>query len=148
MGWHYEQVIEQCISVLAIEQLFVSFVTKSFLTSCHLHLLLPTICRPLLSYVNGFMDVINVYCVQMYWIELVTYFRVNNNGPNGHLFYVGGDLMMRRGMLPIIMLPDGDLSRFVTLGLGNIWILFHLYKIMIIMVEFHDHQLSGSETRI
>ena len=33
----------------------------------------------------------------------------NNNGPNGHLFYVGGDLMMRRGMLPIIMLPDGDL---------------------------------------
>ena len=33
----------------------------------------------------------------------------NNNGPKGHLFYVGGDLMMRRGMLPIIMLPDGDL---------------------------------------
>ena len=33
----------------------------------------------------------------------------NNNGPNGHLFYVGGDLMMRRGMLSIIMLPDGDL---------------------------------------
>ena len=33
----------------------------------------------------------------------------NNNGPNGHLFNVGGDLMMRRGMLPIIMLPDGDL---------------------------------------
>ena len=33
----------------------------------------------------------------------------NNNGPNGHLFYVGGDLIMRRGMLPIIMLPDGDL---------------------------------------
>ena len=32
----------------------------------------------------------------------------DNNGPNGHLFYVGGDLMMRRGMLPIIMLPDGD----------------------------------------
>ena len=32
----------------------------------------------------------------------------NNNGPNGHLFYVGGDLMMRRGMLPIIMLPNGD----------------------------------------
>ena len=31
----------------------------------------------------------------------------NNNGPNGHLFYVGGDLMMKRGMLPIIMLPDG-----------------------------------------
>ena len=33
----------------------------------------------------------------------------NNNGPNGHLFYVGGDLMMRRGILPIIMLPNGDL---------------------------------------
>ena len=25
-------------------------------------------------------------------------------------FYVGGDLVMRRGMLPIIMLPDGDLQ--------------------------------------
>ena len=37
-------------------------------------------------------------------------FRIeHNNGPNGHLFYVGGDLMLRRGMLPIIMLPDGDL---------------------------------------
>ena len=35
--------------------------------------------------------------------------HILNNGPNGHLFYVGGDLMMRRGMLPIIMLPDGDL---------------------------------------
>ena len=45
----------------------------------------------------------------------------NNNGPNGHLFYVGGDLMMRRGMLPIIMLPDGDL-RFV-LHLVPFWIL-------------------------
>ena len=32
-----------------------------------------------------------------------------NIGPNGHLFYVSGDLMMRRGMLPIIVLPDGDL---------------------------------------
>ena len=32
-----------------------------------------------------------------------------NNGPNEHLFYVGGDLMMRRGMLPIIKLPDRDL---------------------------------------
>ena len=38
--------------------------------------------------------------------RLVVY---NNNGSNGHLFYVGGDLMMRRGMLPIIMFPDGDL---------------------------------------
>ena len=45
----------------------------------------------------------------------------NNNGPNGHLFYVGGDLMMRRGMLPIIMLPDGHL-RF-TLHLVPFWIL-------------------------
>ena len=32
----------------------------------------------------------------------------HNNGPNGHLFYVGGDLMMRRDMMLIIMLPDGD----------------------------------------
>ena len=39
---------------------------------------------------------------------IFNYDNDNNNGPNGHLFYVGGDLMMR-GMLPIIMLPDGDL---------------------------------------
>ena len=45
----------------------------------------------------------------------------NNNGPNGHLFYVGGDLMMRRGMLPIIMLPDGDLR--IVLHLVPFWIL-------------------------
>ena len=45
----------------------------------------------------------------------------NNNGPNGHLFYVGGDLMMRRGMLLIIMLPDGDLR--VVLHLVPFWIL-------------------------
>ena len=43
------------------------------------------------------------------------------NGPNGHLFYVGGDLMMRRGMLPIIMLPDGDLR--IVLHLVPFWIL-------------------------
>ena len=45
----------------------------------------------------------------------------NNNGPNGHLFYVGDDLMMRRGMLPIIMLPDGDLR--IVLHLVPFWIL-------------------------
>ena len=45
----------------------------------------------------------------------------HNNGPNGHLFYVGGDLMMRRGMLPIIMLPDGDLR--IALHLVPFWIL-------------------------
>ena len=45
----------------------------------------------------------------------------NNNGPNGHLFYVSGDLMMRRGMLPIIMLPDGDLR--IALHLVPFWIL-------------------------
>ena len=44
-----------------------------------------------------------------------------NDGPNGHLFYVGGDLMMRRGMLPIIMLPDGDLR--IALHLVLFWIL-------------------------
>ena len=47
--------------------------------------------------------------------------NINNNGPNGHLFYVGGDLMMRRGMLPIIMLPDGDLR--IVLHLVPFWIL-------------------------
>ena len=45
----------------------------------------------------------------------------NNNGPNGHLFYVGGDLMMRKGMLPIIMLPGGDLR--IALHLAPFWIL-------------------------
>ena len=45
----------------------------------------------------------------------------NNNGPNGHLFYVGGNPMMRRGMLPIIMLPDGDLR--IVLQLVPFWIL-------------------------
>ena len=45
----------------------------------------------------------------------------NNNGPNGHFFYVCGDLMMRRGMQPIIMLPDGDLR--VVLHLVPLWIL-------------------------
>ena len=45
----------------------------------------------------------------------------NNNGPNGHLFYVGGDLMLRRGMLPIIMLPDVDLR--IVLHLVPFWIL-------------------------
>ena len=47
--------------------------------------------------------------------------RCINNGPNGHLFYVGGDLMVRRGMLPIIMLPDGDLR--IVLHLVPFWIL-------------------------
>ena len=45
----------------------------------------------------------------------------NNNGPNGHLFYVSGNLMMRRGMLPIIMLHDGDLR--IALHLVSFWIL-------------------------
>ena len=45
----------------------------------------------------------------------------NNNGPKGHLFYVGGDLMVRKGMLPIIMLPDGDLR--IVLHLVPFWIL-------------------------
>ena len=48
-------------------------------------------------------------------------FQYNNNGPNGHLFYVDGDLMMRRGMLVIIMLPDGDLR--IALHLEPFWIL-------------------------
>ena len=45
----------------------------------------------------------------------------NNIGPNGHLFYVGGNLMMRRGTLPIIMLPDRDLH--IALHLVPFWIL-------------------------
>ena len=48
--------------------------------------------------------------------SIITIIFNNNNGPNGHLFYVGGDLMMRRGMLPIIMLPDGDLRIALHLG--------------------------------
>ena len=42
----------------------------------------------------------------------------------GILFYVGGDLMMRRGMLPIIMLPDGDLR--IALHLVPFWIFDYL----------------------
>ena len=34
----------------------------------------------------------------------------NNDEPNGHLFYVGGDLTVRRGMLPIIILEVGVTS--------------------------------------
>ena len=37
----------------------------------------------------------------------------------GILFYVDGDLMMRRGMLPIITLPDGDLR--IALHLVPFW---------------------------
>ena len=55
------------------------------------------------------------------WTHVVTFNNNNNNGPNGHLFYAGGDLMMRRGMLPIIMLPDGDLR--IVLHLVPFWIL-------------------------
>ena len=51
----------------------------------------------------------------------VDIYNDNNNGPNGHLFYVGGDLMMRRGIVPIIMLPDGDLG--IALHLVPFWIL-------------------------
>ena len=57
-----------------------------------------------------------------------------NNGPNGHLFYVGGDLMMRKGMLPIIMLPDGYLR--IVLHLVPFWILtiwgsFHIEETVV-----------------
>ena len=45
----------------------------------------------------------------MYHMALIEFLIHYIYGPNGHLFYVGGDLMMGRGMLPIIMLPDGDL---------------------------------------
>ena len=53
------------------------------------------------------------------WIKISSCILYNNNGPNGHLFYVGGDLMMRRGMVPIIMLPDGDLR--IVLHLVPFW---------------------------
>ena len=58
----------------------------------------------------------------MYGILIWKFSMYNvNNGPNGHfLFYVDGDLMMRRGMLPIIMLPDGDLR--IVLHLVPFWI--------------------------
>ena len=53
--------------------------------------------------------------------NLLSFYIYIYNGSNGHLFYVGGDLMMRRGMLPIIMLPDGDLC--IALHLVPFWIL-------------------------
>ena len=45
----------------------------------------------------------------------------NNNDNNNNNNNVGGDLMMRRGMLPIIMLPDGDLR--IVLRSVPFWIL-------------------------
>ena len=58
---------------------------------------------------------------QLYGMQDTCILHNNINGPNGHLFYVGGDPMMRRGMLPIIMLPDGDLR--IVLHLVPFWIL-------------------------
>ena len=69
----------------------------------------------------------NAVCVMIWMINYTTQLYIsaitynNNNGPIGHLFYVGGDLMMRRGMLPIIMLPDGYLR--IVLHLVPFWIL-------------------------
>ena len=56
--------------------------------------------------------------VSLLWPWLI---NNNNNGPKGHFFYVGGNLMVRKGMLPIIMLPDGDLR--IVLHLVPFWIL-------------------------
>ena len=52
----------------------------------------------------------------------------------GICFYVGGDLMMRRGMLPIIVLPDGDLHialHFVPFWILTIWELVHIEEIVV-----------------
>ena len=54
-------------------------------------------------------------------IQIIHTYVAKNNGPNGHSFYVGGDLMMRRGMLPIIMLAGGDLC--IVLHLVPFWFL-------------------------
>ena len=56
----------------------------------------------------------------------------NNNGPNGHLFYVGDDLKMRRGMLPIIMLPNGDLR--IVLHLVPFWFFIYLFIYLFIFL--------------
>ena len=56
-----------------------------------------------------------------FYPECFPFYHNDNNGPNGHLFYVGGGLMMRRGILPIIMLPDGDLR--IVLHLVPFWML-------------------------
>ena len=47
---------------------------------------------------------VSLYGKDLEWLNGLSrwVYNNNNNGPNGHLFYVGGDLMMRRGMLPII----------------------------------------------
>ena len=73
---------------------------------------------------------INVYSNPSQSSSIVVY----NNGPNGHLFNVGGDLMMRRGMLPIIMLPDGDLRiamHLVTFWLLTIWGSVHIEETVV-----------------
>ena len=56
---------------------------------------------------------------------------LHNNGPNGHLFYVGGDLMMRRGMLPIIMLPDEDLRVVLPFWILTIWGSVHIEETVV-----------------
>ena len=58
----------------------------------------------------------------------------SNYNNNGHLFYVGGDLMMRRGMLPIIMLPDGDfsiVSYWVPFWILTIWGSVHIEETVV-----------------
>ena len=49
--------------------------------------------------------------------------------------------MMRRGMLPIIMLPDGDLR--IALHLVPFWILTIIIIIMILSTKFEIHPQSG-----
>ena len=55
-------------------------------------------------------------------------------GRMGICFYFGGDLMMRRGMLPIIVLSDGDLYialHFVPFWILTIWESVHIEEIVV-----------------
>ena len=73
---------------------------------------------------NDFYSWLNKSCVDKF-------IQWYNNGSNGHLFYVGVDLMMRRSMLPIIMLPDGDLRialHSVPVWILTVWGIVHLLR--------------------
>ena len=64
---------------------------------------------------------------QLLWGSCLSYCRMclynnNNNGPNGHLFYVSGDLNMRKGMLPIIIIPIALSAVWILTILGNVHI--------------------------
>ena len=71
------------------------------------------------SFIHSFIN--SLFILYLFILSIYLYIC---NGPNGHLFYIGGDLIMRRGMLPIIMfLFRRRLANCVALSAAlNFWI--------------------------